>query len=123
MTANEYQQLALRTEATPPFITDDLRLSRVMHGAMGMVTESAELMDMLKKHILYGKTFDLVNVKEEAADCLWYIALALDACGFTLEEAMESNIQKLRVRYPVKFTEEQALVRDLDAERKSLENI
>jgi len=34
---------------------------------------------------------------------------------------MENNINKLRVRYPEKFTEENALNRNLELERKVLE--
>lgn len=126
MMPNEYQQLALRTEVTPLFVNDaagnpSAFLSRLFHGAMGMDTEQAELMDMLKKHFIYGKQLDEVNVLEECGDGLWYIALALDACGFTLEEAMVKNIEKLRKRYPDKFSPEKALNRDLEGERKVLE--
>jgi NTP pyrophosphatase (non-canonical NTP hydrolase) len=126
MTANEYQKLALRTEKTPDFYSkvitiNSMKVSRLIHAAMGMQTEAGELTDMLKKHIMYGKTLDEVNVVEEAADQLWYIAIALDAVGVSLEDAMARNIKKLSTRYPEKFTEHAALNRDLDAERAALE--
>ena len=35
---------------------------------------------------------------------------------------MERNIEKLKARYPQKFTEENAIVRDLTKEREILEN-
>ena len=41
---------------------------RLLHAAMGLCTESGEFMDMMKKHILYGKTIDEVNLKEELGD-------------------------------------------------------
>lgn len=136
MTADEYQQAALRTEYTPDFalaltvaaIETGLQtraisstLSRIMHGMIGICTEAGELQDMIKKHLIYGKPFDPVNVMEECGDVLWYIGLCLDAVGYTLPEAMERNIEKLRKRFPDKFTNEHALTRDLDAERKALE--
>ena len=135
MSPNEYQKLALITEKTRSFINirfstspddegtlvPDHQLSRLMHGAIGVGTEAGELQDMLKKAVIYGKPLDLTNVLEEAGDLLWYIALALDAAGFTMEEAMERNIAKLKARYPAGFTQEAALNRDLDAERKVLE--
>jgi hypothetical protein len=34
----------------------------LLHAATGMVTEAGELLDMLKKHIFYGKDLDLVNL-------------------------------------------------------------
>ena len=127
MTPDEYQREALRTEHTPGFIeTDDpkvqaAQVARVIHGAIGICTEAGELQDMIKKHLIYGKDFDPVNVMEECGDLLWYIALALDATGYTMEECMQRNIAKLRKRFPDKFTSEQALTRDLDAERAALE--
>ena len=42
--------------------------------------------------------------------------------GFTFEEIMEKNIEKLKARYGDKFTEKSALNRDLEQERKTLED-
>lgn len=93
----------------------------LLHGLMGMVTETGEAMDMTKKHLLYGKKFDPVNVLEEAGDLAWYIAIALKACGYTFEECLERNLEKLRKRFPDGFTNEKAIERDLSAERLALE--
>lgn len=62
-----------------------------------------------------------MNLKEELGDKLWYAALALDELKSTFEETMEANIKKLRARYPNKFTEEDAINRDLEKERAALD--
>lgn len=98
-----------------------IKTIRLLHAAMGIDTESGEFMDMIKKHVLYGKPLDEVNLKEELGDLLWYIALAIDELGTSFEALFDTNIKKLRARYPSKFTEEAALNRDLDKERKILE--
>ena len=126
--AAEYQRNALRTENTPLFVNDasgkpSEMLSRVMHGAMGMVTEAAEVIDMLKKHFIYGKPFDPINLLEESGDGQWYHALMLHAIGFDFREAMQRNADKLRARFGDKFTSERALHRDLAAERATLEAV
>lgn len=125
MNATEYLQAALRTEHTPLLVANDdaaSRLkSRLLHGAIGLCTEAGELQDALKKHLIYGKSLDVVNVLEEAQDCLWYLAVILHACGSSFEDAFERNIAKLHARFPDKFTEDKALNRDLDAEREALE--
>jgi hypothetical protein len=41
--------------------------------------------------------------------------------GWDLREILATNIAKLEARYPEKFTEEQAINRDLGAERQVLE--
>ena len=125
ITPDEYQKLALRTEHTPLFVhhpeQDDQMMSRLLHGMIGVCTEAGELQDMIKKNLIYNRPFDRVNVMEECSDILWYLALALDACGYTMSECMEKNIDKLRTRFPDKFTFKAANKRDLDAERNVLE--
>lgn len=92
----------------------------ILHGIIGAHTETGELL----KALLEGanlQILDYVNIKEEVGDVLWYLALIANACGFTLEDAMQTNIAKLRKRYPEKFTEDDAINRDVDAEREALE--
>lgn len=94
----------------------------LLHASMGMVTEAGEFMDMMKKHLFYGKPQDTTNLKEEIGDILWYAAIALEALDTNFEEVMETNIAKLKARYPEKFTEDKALNRNLDTEREILED-
>lgn len=94
---------------------------RLLHAGMGMVTEAGEFIDMMKKHLFYGKPLDLVNLSEEIGDEMWYIALAVDILQTTLNDVMAVNIAKLKARYPDKFTEFHAENRDLETERKILE--
>lgn len=143
MTPNEYQELALRTEKTPrvlikqfayfdaegheveatdPAVATKIDLDVLLHAFMGVTTEIGENTDVLKKSLMYGKSIDRINVLEEFGDKLWYVAIGLKAAGFTIEEAMERNIAKLRKRYPGGFSEDKAINRDLDAERKVLED-
>jgi hypothetical protein len=117
MTPDEYIKLAIKTES-PNF---QMISPRLLHGTMGVDTESGELTDSLKKHMFYGKPLDLVNINEEIGDLLWYIALICNECNFSFEDIMKRNIDKLKARYPEKFTSEKALNRDLETERKILE--
>ena len=127
MKASEYQEQADHTnldaagyERVQGRVGAELFV-RLLHAAMGMTTEAGEFMDALKKHAMYGKPLDFVNLKEEVGDLLWYVALACTSLGVPIEEIMATNIAKLRARYPEKFTEKAALTRDLAAERRVLE--
>ena len=68
---------------------------RLLHAMIGMCTEVGEFQDMMKKHMIYGKDIDRVNLKEELGDVLWYVALAIDELGTSFEEVMEINNAKL----------------------------
>lgn len=125
MTSENYVENAVRTESP---VTEAMieRLTnpqtiRLLHAAMGATTEAAEFLDMLKKHIFYGKKLDLVNAGEEIGDQMWYIGLTVDILQTTLNEVMTVNIAKLKARYPEKFCEEKAENRDLETERAILE--
>lgn len=125
MTPTDYIEKASRTDlddykGMAERCQDEFTL-RVLHAAMGLVTEAGEIMDALKKHLIYGKPIDIVNLMEEHGDSDWYKALLAKACGYSFEEAMERNIEKLRKRFPEKFSSERALNRDLNAERNVLE--
>lgn len=121
MTPEEYVKNAMRTESIVDLPPHGSITSRLQHAIDGTVTESGEMVDALKKHRFYGKELDYVNLKEEAGDLLWYVAILIDELGTTFEEVMDINIDKLKARYPEKFTNERALNRDLDTERGILE--
>lgn len=117
MEINKYQAEAARTCANiDGGIMDDI------HMVLGMQTEAAEIADAYKKTIAYKKELDFVNVKEELGDILWYIANLCNMHGWDLRDIMQTNIDKLKARYPEKFTEENALNRNLDKERATLES-
>ena len=81
------------------------------HYVLGAASEAGELAHGLKQELAYYKPWDPENVKEEIGDVLWYLANLARLYGFTLGDAMEANIAKLRKRYPVGFTEDAASIR------------
>lgn len=93
----------------------------LLHATMGMSTEANELVDQMKKVIFYGKPMDTANIVEELGDVLFYVAIVCRELNVSMERIGEINIAKLKKRYPDAFSEENALNRDLDAERKILE--
>lgn len=82
----------------------------------------SKLNDYVKKYIAYNKEIDREKEKNTLKVLLW----SLDDTDIfqnvtSLLKALQNNIDKLKVRFPEKFTEENALNRDLDLERKELE--
>ena len=71
---------------------------------MGLAGEIGEVIDIMKKHIYQGKELDITDVIEEVGDVLWYIANFCNVNNITMDECMESNIKKLRERFPNGFT-------------------
>ena len=78
---------------------------------MGLAGETGETVDIFKKHIYQGKMLDINDVIEEIGDILWYIANLCNVNKITMKECMESNVEKLRKRYPNGFSIKDALER------------
>jgi hypothetical protein len=95
---------------------------RLLHCALGCYTESGEMLEALAAPYVGGQ-LDLVNFGEEVGDIEWYQAIGFDASGVTEASCREANIAKLRRRYPEKFTELDAVQRDLPVEREALESM
>lgn len=95
-------------------------IARILHAAMGLCTEASETLDAVKKHVFYGKELDRTNLKEELGDIFWYAAILADELGLSFEDVQKTNIEKLRSRYKKGFSETDANNRDLDKERRIL---
>ncbi len=93
-----------------------------LHGILGIVTEGVELIQAINKTIATKEEFDVVNMKEEIGDIMWYIALLCNTHNIDLKQVMQTNINKLKQRFPEKFTTDNANNRDLRAEREILES-
>lgn len=101
MTPNEYQELAMRTKPK-----NFVPYSLLINSAMGLSGEAGEFTDILKKIEYQGHEYDYrakEHLKKELGDILWYVALACDSLGTSMETVMEMNIDKLAARYPDGF--------------------
>ena len=62
------------------------------------------------------------NGFKEFGDIDWYKAIAFDAWNVDPESPLNAVINKLKLRYPEKFTSSAAINRDLSKERETLES-
>ena len=105
MRANHYQELAART-INPQLYDYEME----MHALHGMVGEIGEINSLYQK-AFQGHEFDELHAKKELGDLLWFIAEYCTAMNWNLDDVMELNINKLKVRYPDGFKSEQSLNR------------
>lgn len=103
--ANEYQRLAMRTCS----VTDDEE-EMLYHAVFGLNSEAGEVAGIFQKHF-QGHEVKREHLLKELGDCCWMIAEACTALDATLEEVMQTNIDKLKARYPEGFDPEKSLHR------------
>jgi NTP pyrophosphatase (non-canonical NTP hydrolase) len=73
--------------------------------------ELGEVIDLLKKHLFHKHPLNKEKLKFELGDLLWYIATTATTAGIDLDDIAESNIAKLKARYPEGFSEEKSINR------------
>ena len=78
-------------------------IERLLTGAVGINSEGGEIMEIVKKTVFQGKSWDadtIHHLKRELGDVMWYVTQCLVALDSTMEEVIEMNIEKLKKRYP-----------------------
>lgn len=97
-TPTDYQEAAMRT-ANPKLNAKE----RLLEGLIGLNSEAGEALDIYKKHVFQKHDLDKEKTAFELGDALWYLTEAALALGYSLDDIMEMNIEKLRKRYPYGF--------------------
>ena len=112
MTGNEYVELSMRTNDgkheerllnTLDMCRYEINLAELINGCFGLAGETGELLDMVKKFVFHNAHLDHEHMKKELGDVTWYIALICKAMGWSLDEILQMNVDKLRARYPQGF--------------------
>lgn len=112
MNGIEYQELAMRTNDGNSFnrmmkfaSNEDgvVNTGSLLNGVLGLTGEAGEVSDLVKKCVFHEKEVDREHLAKELGDVMWYIVMICDACGFDLDGIVETNINKLKARYPEGF--------------------
>ena len=106
MTINEYQRLAMTT-LNPQLDKKDV----LINGVMGLCGESGEAIDIVKKWLAQGHELDKEKLAKELGDIAWYLAETAYALEIPLEDILQTNIDKLRKRYPEGFDSQKSIHR------------
>ena len=123
MTGNEYQEMAMRTndgKSTERLLdkvdmiaffkqakggrdVEKYDFGGILNACLGLSGEVGEFNDMIKKWVFHEKGLDKDHLKKELGDVMWYVAMICHAMGFDLDDVMQTNIDKLKARYPGGF--------------------
>lgn len=87
-----------QVESVANCTTEKYDNERIKLCVFGLAGELGEVVEPLKKFIFRGTPFSRTDMALELGDVLYYFAVLADEMGFTLEEIMLMNMQKLRNR-------------------------
>lgn len=102
-------------------ITDPKQID-LLHGVLGIFGEASELFERMYVDVesTVGE-LDVAHWTEELGDGNFYQQMVQSALALTWEQVFQTNMNKLRKRYPDGFSQDKAVNRDTAAERKILE--
>ncbi len=83
--------------------------AELLHAGVGISGEAGEILDCIKKHVIYNKELDVENIIEELGDLEFFMEMVRQNVGISREETIQENIKKLKFRYPKgKYSNSQA---------------
>lgn len=82
--------------------------AHLIHMAIGISGEAGELLDAVKKAVIYNKPLDIDNVIEELGDLEFYMAGVRYAIDMQRSEVVYRNIAKLEKRYASGYSDKAA---------------
>lgn len=84
----------------------------VLHASVGISGEAGELLDAVKKAVIYNKQMDINNIIEELGDLEFYMEQLRQELGIHRETTLQANMDKLAIRYEgMKYSDEAAQAR------------
>jgi|TARA_B100001964_G_scaffold241354_1_gene313554 NTP pyrophosphatase (non-canonical NTP hydrolase) len=78
-------------------------IERLTTAGVGINAEGGEFLEIIKKMVFQGKPWTDDNREHliiELGDIMWYVAQACMALEVDFDEVIETNINKLKKRYP-----------------------
>ena len=81
----------------------DVNVPLMLTGAMGLCSESGELMEIVKKMMFQGKPLTAeshFHMIRELGDIIWYWTNMCRALNIDPNDVIQENIKKLESRYP-----------------------
>lgn len=74
-----------------------------INALLGLAGEAGEVLDIYKKAWFHTPKDRSEELKLELGDLFYYLTKVVDLSGFTVEEILQANHDKLAGRYPTEF--------------------
>lgn len=85
----------------------NINIPLMITASEGLAAEAGEFIEIVKKIQWQGKELNEDNrhhMKRELGDALFYLTMGCAALGYSLEEVLDENVEKLDARYLGQFT-------------------
>jgi NTP pyrophosphatase (non-canonical NTP hydrolase) len=88
---NQYQEFVKGMKVYP-------EQHKIIYPTLGLTGEAGEIAEKVKKYLRGDKELDREGLLKEMGDPLWYLTSLADDLGFTLQDVVDANVEKLTSR-------------------------
>ena len=114
----QYCNMVKKLTKTGVAISEHLSVHQIeqWHMATGLAGEAGEVLDLIKKSVIYQKSLDIDKLIKEMGDVEYYMEGLRQSLGIGRQEVLTANMEKLADRYKgFEYSDEQAIAqRDMD---------
>lgn len=109
----EHSAMVRRLKKDPEFVMKGIGINEAdaIHMALGIAGEAGELVDAIKKWVIYGKLPDIENILEELGDLEFFMEGMRNIIGVSRQFVLDGNIEKLTKRYGQQYSDRAAIER------------
>jgi NTP pyrophosphatase (non-canonical NTP hydrolase) len=90
----DYQKLCAKTKANYKN-----KEKEILTYGLGIAGEGGDVAGCIKKTYCHDDD-QIAGIRENIGDTMWYISMICNFYGWSLDEILEENIDKLKKRYP-----------------------
>lgn len=119
----DYERLAeYRFDVQPQITEGRFGIANYFSWFHGVVYNTSKLIDLHKRQFAYGKPMEITMFIKHTENLLGAINNLGLYYSVSIEDGMTKVINKLKLRFPEKFSDDLAVNRNLSAERNALES-
>lgn len=97
MEIKEFQKVSKRT------MPSDKIIPKTLNCALGIAGEGGEVVDLIKKSVFQGHELDKTKLVEELGDLMFYVSNLATTFNIDMSKVLQSNVDKLAIRFPNGF--------------------
>lgn len=124
MTTNSFILVVREGDSSPSPMRYDLFVKQLfkagtqeeqmIHAALGIAGEAGEVVEMIKKRVIYGKPLDVSALIKELGDIRFYLEALSNTLDIAEQDILQVNANKLSTRYKDLTYSSQAAISRID---------
>lgn len=118
---SNYEKMVRKLKKPGADILDNVSADKLdlLHMGILLSEEGAEVLGVIKKHVIYGQALDMAKLINELGDAVFALYGLMEILGVNLNEIKMVNMMKLGKRYPDATYTDTAAIERVDTKEEN----